>query len=84
MKGNIENESDSGDLRCCCGSLIARVVKNYVEIKCRRCKRIDRISIEGGKPAMSAGRIEKVGASPAGEKRRPADQSRKNGMEEGS
>jgi len=26
-------------LRCCCGSLLARVVSDGVEIKCRRCKR---------------------------------------------
>jgi hypothetical protein len=26
-------------LRCCCGSLLARVVAAGVEIKCRRCKR---------------------------------------------
>jgi len=26
-------------LRCCCGSLLARVVAEGVELKCRRCKR---------------------------------------------
>jgi len=26
-------------LRCCCGSLLARLVADGVEIKCRRCKR---------------------------------------------
>ena len=26
-------------LRCCCGSLLARVVEEGVELKCRRCKR---------------------------------------------
>jgi phage FluMu protein Com len=26
-------------LRCHCGSLLARVVRDGVEIKCRRCKR---------------------------------------------
>jgi phage FluMu protein Com len=26
-------------LRCGCGSLLARVVPNGVELKCRRCKR---------------------------------------------
>lgn len=28
------------DLRCSCGSLLARLVKDTVELKCRRCKRI--------------------------------------------
>jgi len=27
------------DLRCQCGSLMARVVDGVVELKCRRCKR---------------------------------------------
>jgi len=26
-------------LRCLCGSLLARLVKNGVELKCRKCKR---------------------------------------------
>ncbi len=28
-----------GELRCGCGSLLARVVGDAVELKCRRCKR---------------------------------------------
>jgi hypothetical protein len=28
-----------GSLRCNCGNLLARVVADGVEIKCRRCKR---------------------------------------------
>jgi hypothetical protein len=31
--------NDSGELRCGCGSLLARVVGDVVELKCRRCKR---------------------------------------------
>jgi len=27
------------DLRCACGSLLARRVRDGVELKCRRCKR---------------------------------------------
>jgi hypothetical protein len=30
---------DKNSLRCCCGSLIARLVPGGVELKCRRCKR---------------------------------------------
>lgn len=30
---------DRHDCRCVCGSLIARLVSNGVELKCRRCKR---------------------------------------------
>jgi phage FluMu protein Com len=31
---------DGAPLRCHCGSLIARLVSQGVEIKCRRCKRM--------------------------------------------
>ena len=30
---------DDDTLRCCCGSLLARLVAAGVELKCRRCKR---------------------------------------------
>ena len=30
---------DNNSLRCCCGSLLARLVPGGVELKCRRCKR---------------------------------------------
>jgi phage FluMu protein Com len=30
----------SGDLRCLCGSLVAKVTKEGIELKCRRCKRV--------------------------------------------
>jgi len=36
-----------GDLRCGCGSLLARVVGREVELKCRRCKKLWRIPLEG-------------------------------------
>jgi hypothetical protein len=36
-----------GDLRCGCGSLLARVVGREVELKCRRCKQLWRIPLEG-------------------------------------
>lgn len=29
-----------GDLRCLCGSLVAKVTKTGIELKCRRCKRV--------------------------------------------
>jgi phage FluMu protein Com len=46
MNGFVEKTPESGDLRCCCGSLVARIVKGHVELKCRRCKRIHRIPID--------------------------------------
>lgn len=36
---NDESAKRSTALRCCCGSLLARVVEDGVELKCRRCKR---------------------------------------------
>jgi hypothetical protein len=34
-----------GEVRCGCGSLLARVVAGSVELKCRRCKRTWNIPI---------------------------------------
>lgn len=31
---------ESQEVRCCCGSLLAKLVEGGVELKCRRCKRI--------------------------------------------
>ncbi len=35
-----------GELRCGCGSLLARVVGDAVELKCRRCKRTWNIPLQ--------------------------------------
>ena len=34
-------------LRCCCGSLLARLVAQGVELKCRRCKRQVIVPLDG-------------------------------------
>jgi hypothetical protein len=39
------------DVRCGCGSLLARYVDGAVELKCRRCKRVWRVPVEGAGPA---------------------------------
>ena len=36
-----------GDLRCCCGSLVARWVAGGLELKCRRCKRLVFVPFDG-------------------------------------
>ncbi len=36
------------DLRCGCGSLLARLVAGAVELKCRRCKTTWRIALHTG------------------------------------
>ncbi len=38
--------SHGGELRCGCGSLLARMVGDAVELKCRRCKRTWTIPLE--------------------------------------
>jgi hypothetical protein len=38
----------AGDVRCGCGSLLARVVGGSVELKCRRCKKTWTIPLERG------------------------------------
>jgi len=40
--GCCEGESD---VRCGCGSLLARLVPGAVELKCRRCKRLWRVPL---------------------------------------
>jgi hypothetical protein len=37
------------DLRCACGSLLARLVAGGVEVKCRRCKRAVVLPVERGR-----------------------------------
>ena len=39
---------DRAECRCVCGSLVARVVSDGVELKCRRCKRTLLVSIPAG------------------------------------
>ena len=34
------SRSSNDELRCHCGSLVARVIDNAIELKCRRCKRV--------------------------------------------
>ena len=38
LKSAAEIEGD--ELRCECGSLLARIVGDSVELKCRKCKRV--------------------------------------------
>jgi hypothetical protein len=41
----------SGDCRCVCGSLVARLVSGGVELKCRRCKRTLVVPLSGAAAA---------------------------------
>jgi phage FluMu protein Com len=34
------------DVRCACGSLMARLTRAGVELKCRRCKRVVLVPVE--------------------------------------
>jgi phage FluMu protein Com len=36
------------ELRCGCGSLLARLVHDHLELKCRRCKRAWLIPVTAG------------------------------------
>ena len=44
------------DLRCHCGSLVARIVDGQLELKCRRCQRIALVSLQAA--GSAAGEIE--------------------------
>ncbi|TMB72506.1 MAG: hypothetical protein E6J54_09930 [Deltaproteobacteria bacterium] len=47
---------EHGSLRCCCGSLLARLVPQGVELKCRRCKRQVILPLEERMTKQIAGR----------------------------
>lgn len=42
MSGRLKEE-----LRCDCGNLMARLLNDEIEMKCRRCKRKVKMSIRG-------------------------------------
>ena len=46
--------AEGDDCRCLCGSLLARVVGDRVELKCRRCKRTLLIPLAGGRASAPA------------------------------
>jgi hypothetical protein len=39
----LKKESESADYRCHCGSLMAKITPRGIEIKCRKCKRVQLI-----------------------------------------
>ncbi len=39
----FKEESESQEHRCLCGSLLARITPQGVELKCRKCKRLQMI-----------------------------------------
>jgi len=43
------------ELRCGCGSLLARMVDGAVELKCRRCKRVWRVAVTDPEDRPEAG-----------------------------
>ena len=45
--GNYLDGKERVEKRCICGSLVAKLLEDRIEIKCRRCKRIVGIKIEG-------------------------------------
>jgi phage FluMu protein Com len=48
LKRIPHEESDLCDLRCGCGNLLARLVSEGIELKCRRCKRTVMLPLEAG------------------------------------
>lgn len=47
-----DQEAVIEDLRCLCGSLVAKVRKDGIELKCRRCKRVALIPFSGDDQAF--------------------------------
>lgn len=54
--------ANDAELRCHCGSLMARVTPRGIELKCRRCKRVvivaaDRVCSEWVRVPLHRGRL---------------------------
>ena len=58
----------ASDCRCLCGSLLARVIEQGVELKCRRCKRtlLVPLASESQSPAPVGGMVEVIPVKRAG------------------
>lgn len=52
----VPAEDAAHDCRCGCGSLLARLRPDGVELKCRRCKRVVMLSFAG----LSAGEVREI------------------------
>jgi hypothetical protein len=39
----LKQKSESREHRCLCGSLLARITHHGIELKCRKCKRLQMI-----------------------------------------
>ncbi len=48
MREECQPEGPEGEVRCLCGSLLARLVPGGVELKCRRCHRTRVVPLERG------------------------------------
>lgn len=44
----LRSGGDPAECRCVCGNLVARVVAEGVELKCRRCKRVLLVEVQAG------------------------------------
>lgn len=53
---SVPAEDATHDCRCGCGSLLARLRPDGVELKCRRCKRVVMLSFAG----LSAGEVREI------------------------
>ena len=63
------------ECRCLCGSLVARLAADGIELKCRRCKRVLIVpwrDVEGAPPIVAASGPERPRAPSGALERRPA------------
>ncbi|QQR45713.1 hypothetical protein JKA73_06160 [Myxococcus xanthus] len=55
MRDGCHGEGGAEELRCMCGSLLARLVPEGVELKCRRCHRTRVVPLERTPPGGGGG-----------------------------
>ncbi len=58
MRDVSSPESAECDVRCMCGSLLARLVPGGVELKCRRCHRIQLVPLEAPSAQVQGAKVE--------------------------
>jgi phage FluMu protein Com len=62
-KSGARTEPHESEIRCTCGSLLARLSRRGVEVKCRRCKRVIVIPVRAPAGSKSGRDLPEVGTA---------------------
>jgi hypothetical protein len=62
----VHSAGHAAECRCVCGNLVARVVRDGVELKCRRCKRKLLVAVPAGSLDRPGAALRVLAASDSG------------------